>query len=498
VFACSAQVQTMRSQNAKWIVEMKWNLAWSFYSILLGVSLSTVHPISAMHTATLGSALCRTGASLTTVLGGTCLGFIASNLMHLATSKNPDKGNLKSQCIVHGAFGAVMCGAGYLITPSTSLFMKVLSVVVAYWTAISGHQLWSEKRTSPPACTPPWDLTKIPVVFHPNYDIGFFGLEKAHPFDSKKYGKVYQYLCKTLGLTRKDFYEPARISDEALKTVMTNEYLNCLDSSPVVTDITGVLPLAVLPNILVRRYLLDAMRYATDGTIKATQLALDSKNRYKCAINLSGGYHHACGNGGGGFCVFPDIQLACKKAWEQKPDLKILYVDLDAHQGNGVELTLEKEMGAGRFTVFDVYGQNNYPYDEDSRRIRDKIKYGIPLPISCTDRRTIDDRIYMERVTETLPTAIRECKPELIFYNAGTDVYEKDRLGGMKLTKDGIKRRDAFVFKQAQENNIPIVMTLSGGYSPDSTQIIGESIKDILNLHVMEIRSGAGLINFTT
>jgi histone deacetylase 11 len=476
---------------------VKLHLTWFFVVSLLTISLSSVHLASAMPMVTLGSTIRGTGAGLTAVLGGTFLSFIGTNLVHLATSKNPDKGNVKFQCVVHGVLGTALCGAGYLITPSVSLFMKALSAVAACWTILSGCQLWSEKRTASPECAPLWDPKKIPVVFHSNYDIGFFGLEKVYPFDSKKYGKVYRYLCKTLHLTNKQFYEPVRISDEALKTVMTDKYLNSLESSCVVKDITGVPPLAVLPNILVRRYLLDAMRYATDGTIKATQLALNPKNVYKCAINLSGGYHHARNNQGGGFCVFPDIQLACKKAWEQDPNLKILYVDLDAHQGNGVEITLEQKMSEGRFTVFDVYGQNNYPCDGDSMYIRGKVQYGIPLSISShTDKKTINDSFYMQLVTENLPRAIKKTEPGLIFYNAGTDVYEKDQLGGMKLTKDGIKRRDAFVFKEAQDRKIPIVMTLSGGYSSDSVQIIGESIANILSSHVMPIRLQAGLVNF--
>jgi histone deacetylase 11 len=319
---------------------------------------------------------------------------------------------------------------------------------------------------------------KLPIFFHPSYDIGFFGLENLHPFDAKKYGKVKKYLQNILHLTAAAFYRPERISDDALKKVMTQAYLDSLHSSSTVAQITELPPLAWLPNFLVRRYLLDPMRYATDGTIKATQLALSPDNTRHYAINLSGGYHHAMGTEGGGFCIYPDIPLACRKVWETNPKLKILYVDLDAHQGNGVERTLEKEMDEGTFVVFDLYGGDNYPYDPASLKIRQKIQYNYPVEVRGLISPT--DASYLAIVRDNLPRAIAEAKPDLIFYNAGTDVYKDDRLGGMFLTKEGIKQRDAFVFQQAKDNNIPIVMTLSGGYSPESAQIIGESIHNIV------------------
>jgi histone deacetylase 11 len=334
--------------------------------------------------------------------------------------------------------------------------------------------------------------SKVPIVFHPYYDIGFFGVEKLHSFDSKKYGKVYKYLCSRLYLTEEDFYKPERISDADLRQVMKQKYIESLTDSRNVAVIMEMMAVALLPNFLVQRYLLDPMRYATDGTIKATLLALDPENTNKCAINLSGGYHHARDDRGEGFCVFPDIQLACKRAWSKNPKLKILYVDFDAHQGNGVEITLEPEIDAGKFVVFDIYG-NDWPWDSQSLAIRDKIAYNFPFDLHRGEYFAsicgVDDALYLDIVYDTLPKAIKEVKPDLIFYNAGTDPYKDDQLGGMRLTKEGIIARDAFVFQTAKDNSIPIVMTLSGGYSSESARIIGESIENILTniMHIVNI-----------
>lgn len=76
--------------------------------------------------------------------------------------------------------------------------------------------------------------------------------------------------------------------------------------------------------------------------------------------------------------------------------------------------------------------------------------------------------------------AIRSAKPDLIIYNAGTDVYEGDSLGRMKLSREGIIERDFFVFSQAIKQEIPILMVLSGGYSKASAEIVADSIENII------------------
>lgn len=310
---------------------------------------------------------------------------------------------------------------------------------------------------------------QLPIVFHKNYDISFFGIEKLHPFDTGKYGKIAKYLQKHCNIS---FYEPLQISDHELQKVHTKEYLASLHQSCAIARISEVFPLQYVPNFLLQRYLLNAMRYATHGTTVGANLAL----QHGWAINLSGGYHHAKSDCGGGFCFFADIPLAIKNVREQYPDLKILVVDLDAHQGNGIETALKDDPQS---FVFDVYVERNYPYDTQARK---HITFNYPIPAGMNDRQ------YHELIRSTLPKAIEQVKPHLIIYNAGTDVFEKDPLGRTALSKEGIMQRDAFVFSQAKQNNIPILMVLSGGYTQESADITAHSIENILKtiLHVVD------------
>lgn len=304
----------------------------------------------------------------------------------------------------------------------------------------------------------------VPIVFHKDYDISFFGIENLHPFDTKKYGKIAQRLEKTFGILPNEYQKPQAVTDAQLQEVHTTRYLEALKSSSTVAAIAEVAPLRFLPNFLLQRNMLNSMRLATGGTILAAQLAME----HGWAINLGGGYHHAKADGGEGFCFFADIPLAIKKLRETHPSLKVLVVDLDAHQGNGLEAIL----GPDPLTyIFDMYSKYNYPSDQ---AVRQYIDFDYPLATN------IQDQEYLSILKNQLPKAIAATQPDLIIYNAGSDIFELDPLGRMRVTKEGIIERDSYMFSQALENRTPILMVLSGGYSAESAEIVGTSIETFI------------------
>lgn len=319
------------------------------------------------------------------------------------------------------------------------------------------------------------------LVYHPGYDITFFGIERVHPFDSAKYSKIAQFLVEEQTLNVKDFHTPQEITDEDLAKVHTQDYLKNLHhcASAMFAKASGITPLALLPNMLIRWRALYPMRLATGGTVEAMELALQNG----WAINLSGGYHHAKSNDCDGFCVYADAPLAAYKAIEEHSIAKILVIDLDAHQGNGNEDIFSKmECFKNKVDVFDVYGKNNYPGFSEHILMDNKSWYNHPveLPNVKNNWHHINDTEYLKILTDHLPTAIEKSKPGLIIYNAGSDIYEKDRLGSLGVTEDGIVTRDEYVFRLARDKKIPIMMMLSGGYTEESAEITSESIKNII------------------
>jgi histone deacetylase 11 len=323
-----------------------------------------------------------------------------------------------------------------------------------------------------------YNAAEMPIVYSPNYDITIPGLgwllRRIHPFDSTKYSKVYNAIAPMSGKPKKFFswpsvgYCPRMITEQELAMVHTADYLEQLttNTSRTVAGITEIPPLRYLPHWIVRKVVLDPMKYATAGTVLGAALAL----RHGYAINLSGGYHHAKAHTGEGFCVYADIPLAVHVLWKTFPHLKIMVVDLDAHQGNGLESIFMQDP---RVTIFDVYNGSVYPNDRYAKQF---ITFDYPL------RSFVTDQDYLGLVERELPQAIAKAKPDLIIYNAGSDIYEKDQLGCMSVSAQGIIKRDAFVVEQARQNNIPILMVLSGGYTPQSAGIITQSIKGILKV----------------
>ncbi|KAM6344898.1 histone deacetylase 11 isoform 1-T1 [Alca torda] len=258
-----------------------------------------------------------------------------------------------------------------------------------------------------------------PIIYSPDYNITFMGLEKLHPFDAGKWGKVINFL-KEEKLIADDLIVQAReATDEDLLVVHTRRYLNKLKWSFVVATITEIPPVAFLPNFVVQRKVLKPLRTQTGGTIMAGKLAVDRG----WAINVGGGFHHCSGDKGGGFCAYADITLAIKFLFERVQGVsKATIIDLDAHQGNGHERDF---MDDHRVYIMDVYNRYIYPGDGFAKRA---IKRKVELEWGT------EDTEYLQKVHTHVEGALNEVKPDVIVYNAGTDILDGDPLGGLAIS----------------------------------------------------------------
>jgi histone deacetylase 11 len=302
------------------------------------------------------------------------------------------------------------------------------------------------------------EFEKLPIIYANGYNISILGVENFHPFDTKKYKKVNNILRKQFGMQR--FYSPSYATSEELLLVHSPEYLESLNHSKEVAKIVEIPALRFLPSFLVRQSILKPMRLATGGTILGIKLAL----QHGWAINLSGGYHHAKATSGEGFCVYADVPIALYSIWQNKPDLKVLIVDLDAHQGNGNSQILGTD---SRVAILDMFNHSIYPNDKKAESF---VQYPVPISLKT------DTGEYLALLRKWLTFAIGQETPELIIYNAGVDIYEMDKLGNLSISETGIIERDSYVFKLALQNKIPIFMVLSGGYHKNSGRIIAKSI----------------------
>ncbi|KAE8612853.1 hypothetical protein XENTR_v10013012 [Xenopus tropicalis] len=259
--------------------------------------------------------------------------------------------------------------------------------------------------------------TRWPIIYSAEYNITFIGLEKLHPFDSGKWGKVIGFLQVVLrgGHNHRD------------PPTLPAPQFSCPTQSPQTAEVP------------------------------------DGRHHH------GGGFHHCSGDRGGGFCAYADITLAIKFLFERVEGVsKATIIDLDAHQGNGHERDFMEDK---RVYIMDVYNRHIYPGDHSAKRaIRRKVELDWGT----------EDKEYLNKVETHVRGALNEERPDIIVYNAGTDILDGDPLGGLSISPQGIVKRDEIVFAVARSQRIPILMVTSGGYQKRTARIIADSI---LNLH---------------
>ena len=302
----------------------------------------------------------------------------------------------------------------------------------------------------------------IPLVYAPSYNITAFGLERLHPFDSRKYRRIHDALISR-GLRRPgEFTRPDTVSRKDLLRVHSPEYLRSLGRSGTLAEILEVPIARRLPACVLDWRILGPMRHATGGTVMACRLALE----HGVAVNLGGGFHHAAAGWGGGFCVYADVPIAAKALHDEGKVGKVMVVDLDAHQGDGTASAIQDWPWA---TIYDLYQEDIFP----DRKEPEDFPHPVPAGLTGVE--------YLELVNTTLPAALDAARPDLLIYNAGSDPYAKDPLAKFQLTMGELAERDLTVVTMARERKIPVAMVLSGGYSAESWKIHADGIEGILN-----------------
>jgi acetoin utilization deacetylase AcuC-like enzyme len=197
----------------------------------------------------------------------------------------------------------------------------------------------------------------------------------------------------------------------------------------------------------------EAMAERARRSVGATVAAARSALRRGIGASLAGGTHHAYADKGGGFCVFNDVAVAARVLQAQRAregrSLQVAVVDLDVHQGNGTARIFQ---GDDSVFTLSLHGEKNFPFRKEAGDI------DVGLPDGCGD---VD---YLAALDLALLELEQRCSPQLVFFLAGADPFEGDRLGRLKLTASGMQMRDQRVFDWCLERQVPIVLLMAGGY----------------------------------
>ena len=193
--------------------------------------------------------------------------------------------------------------------------------------------------------------------------------------------------------------------------------------------------------------MVERSRRSVGGTIEAARAARQDG----VSANLAGGTHHAFRDRGEGYCIFNDVAVAAATLLETGRVRQVAVIDLDVHQGNGTAAIFERDP---RVYTCSLHGAANFPFHKERSDL------DVPLPDGTGDVE------YMAHLAQALDVVLAT-GPDLVFYVAGADPYEGDRLGRMRLTEDGLRQRDALVFGRCRAERVPVAVTMAGGYAPD-------------------------------
>jgi acetoin utilization deacetylase AcuC-like enzyme len=288
------------------------------------------------------------------------------------------------------------------------------------------------------------------LVYNKGYDLNL----GEHVFPSQKFRLIAEMLVREGIAVGEDFLTSDFAPDDDILRVHTSEWVHKLK--------TGTLSASEIMKLEIpfSREAVEACWLAAGGSILAGQAAL--REGFGC--NLGGGFHHAYPGHGEGFCAIHDVAVAIRRLQHDGAIRKAMVVDTDVHQGNGTAAIFAEDDSV--FTL-SIHQENNYP------------AYKPPSDVDLEMADRVEDDEYLAALIPAVQAALDEFQPELLFYVGGADPFCEDQLGGLMLTKNGLKTRDRRVFEEARRRGIPVATALAGGYA--------RRVEDTIRIHVNTI-----------
>jgi acetoin utilization deacetylase AcuC-like enzyme len=291
-----------------------------------------------------------------------------------------------------------------------------------------------------------------PIYAHP--------LPEGHRFPMLKYELIPAQLLHEGLITQENIFSPQPLDEQTILRTHDEHYWHQL------RDLTVPVKEQRRIGFPLNAQLVEREIRIAKGTIDGCYYAMDNG----VAFNVAGGTHHAGTNWGEGFCMLNDQAIAANYLLNNKLAKSILIIDLDVHQGNGTAQIFEHE---SRVFTFSMHGANNFPARKE--------KSDLDIPMADG----VNDDEYLSIVEHQVPLLIVQQRPDFIFYLAGVDVLESDKLGKLALSKEACKERDRLVLEHCKQAGIPVQVSMGGGYSPQ--------IKDIVEAHCNTYRVAVDL-----
>jgi len=282
-------------------------------------------------------------------------------------------------------------------------------------------------------------IMSVPFIHHPEFTAP---LPVGHRFPMGKYGRLIELLHEDGLTSRALMTEPVEAPLAWVEMVHNASYVRAVVEQTLDSEKQRRIGFPVTEAVAKRA------RLSAGATVLAGRLALE----HGIACSTAGGSHHAARTHGAGFCVFNDVAVAARLLVYEKTVSRILVVDLDVHQGDGTANIFRDDRSV--FT-FSMHCEANFPV----RKETSNLDVGLPLKTG--------DGPYLETLSKHLPQLLRKVDPELVFYNAGVDPHQDDRLGRLSLSDGGISARENLVLSACRDAHVPVATVIGGGYQDD-------------------------------
>lgn len=265
-------------------------------------------------------------------------------------------------------------------------------------------------------------------------------LPAGHPFPMEKF-RLSKNMLLEGGILQPEEIVPVRAADpHVLRRAHDSAYLDKIYRGQLDRKEQIQLGFPITPQLYTRS--------ATE--VEATRLACEAALQEGLAVVLAGGTHHAFREHGEGYCVFNDIAIAIRSIQIQKPGIRVMVVDTDAHQGNGTNSLLDNDP---HIFTYSIHVGRNYP----SRKVNGSM--------DVETVRYVEGDMYLKQLFTTLAAAMDVFSPDLVIWIAGADNHRNDRFGQMMLTVKDLQRRDDVILRAMVKNRIPVVVLYGGGYN---------------------------------
>lgn len=287
-----------------------------------------------------------------------------------------------------------------------------------------------------------------------------YELPAKHRFPMEKYSLLPEQLLYEGTITEENFFSPKPLPEAAILRTHTAEYWHKLQTNTLSAKEIRAIGFPMRPELIARG------RVIAQGTLDCARYA----RRDGVALNIAGGTHHSFADRGEGFCVYNDIAIAANELLYSGEIGQAIVVDLDVHQGNGTAKIFENEP---RVFTLSFHGARNYP----TRKMTSDLDVGFPDGTG--------DEVYLDKLTSVLPELLDRIQPDIVFYLSGVDILATDKLGRLACTIQGCKQRDRFIFEQCKQRNLPVAVSMGGGYS--------ERLATIIEAHANTFRMAADI-----